>query len=105
MKHSDNKWYWNTIEEYYSLVLFDCLDKIHKYNEELQRIYTNADGYSQSEVDVLASVFVIKSTKGAIGKTIEIYHNLISQKHWPKIICNESTEWFCVFDNTNHTLV
>ena len=52
MKYSDGEWHWDTIEEYYTLVLFDCLDKIYKYNEELQRIYTNAEGHSQSEVDV-----------------------------------------------------
>lgn len=103
MKYSDGEWHWDTIEEYYTLVLFDCLNKIHKYNEELQRIYTNAEGHSQSEVDV--QVWFLSTRTFEIGKTLEIYSNFIKQKHWPKIIHNESTKWFCVFGNTNHTLV
>jgi len=50
MKHTDGKWHWDTIEEFKTLTLFDCLDKIHKYNEQIQRIYTNNDELSSSEV-------------------------------------------------------
>lgn len=102
MKYSDDKWFWNTIEEFHTLVLFDCLDKIHKYNEKLERIYTNEDNLSEGEIAVLV---VVHKSSDTIVQSLETYHNTITQKHWPKIICDESTKWFCVFDDTTHTLV
>jgi hypothetical protein len=101
-KYTDGIWFWNTIEEYTTLVLFDCLDKIHTYNEEMERILANGDNLPKNEVAILV---VLCKSKDTIRIPLGVYNQGCKQKHWPEIICNESTKWYCVFNTPTYTLV